>query len=33
MALPTLPSYIELKKVNFNQDQLRIKHTNAFDYR
>lgn len=33
MVLPTLPSYLELKKVNFNQDFLRTKHTNAFDYR
>lgn len=33
MALPTLPTYLELKKVNFNQDFLRNKHTNTFDYR
>lgn len=33
MALPTLPSYLELKKVNFNQDFLKSKHSSEYDYR
>ena len=28
MVLPTLPSFLELKKVNFNQDYLRQKSNN-----
>lgn len=31
MVLPTLPSYLELKKVNFNQDHLRHKHNYQAD--
>jgi hypothetical protein len=31
MVLPTLPSFLELKKVNFNQDYLRQKSNNEFD--
>lgn len=31
MVLPTLNSYNDLKRVNFNQDFLRTKHHNAYD--
>ena len=31
MVLPTLPTFLELKKVNFNQEYLKIKHTSDFD--
>lgn len=31
MVLPTLPSFLELKKVNFNQDHLRYKHNYQAD--
>lgn len=31
MCLPTLPTYLELKKVNFNQEHLKLKHYTAQD--
>ncbi len=31
MVLPTLPTFLELKKVNFNQEYLKIKHASDFD--
>ena len=31
MALPTLPTFLELKKVNFNQELLKNKHAHEFE--